>query len=214
VSGTSAARCWIARTLSPNCGAGKTGSAHEVAPAPGVRHGREPRARGAGRISRLAGNPTKPPRAEQARPKTSCAPRNARSGRDIYTSFRDGLADPSCPSGGSPRWKQHFANAPRRMASANDDVLPLFGYVVDAVREADLPTEYALIPFVESGYKPARAARAARRAVAVHRDHRAQPRRPMRAGYDGRLSPVDSTRAAVRYLKTCTACSPATGAWR
>src|SRR3546814_20155696 len=25
---------------------------------------------------------------------------------------------------------------------------------------------------------------------------------PMRAGFDGRLSPVESTRAAVRYLKT------------
>jgi membrane-bound lytic murein transglycosylase D len=81
--------------------------------------------------------------------------------------------------------------------------MPLFGYVVDAVRAAGLPTEYALIPFVESGYKPgARSASGPAglwQMIAVTaRDHAV----PIRAGYDGRLSPVDSTRAAVRYLKT------------
>ena len=142
-------------------------------------------------------------RAQQSPGDDLLAPRNARSGRDIYASFREGLADPTCPTGGSPRWKQHFANAPRRMASANDDVLPLFGYVVDAVREADLPTEYALIPFVESGYRagarsPSGPAGLWQFIQTTARNHNV----PMRAGYDGRLSPVDSTRAAVRYLKT------------
>ena len=82
-------------------------------------------------------------------------------------------------------------------------MLPLFGYVVDALRAASLPTEYALIPFVESGYKPG--ARSAggpaglwQMIAVTARNHAV----PMRAGYDGRLSPVDSTRAAVRYLKT------------
>jgi membrane-bound lytic murein transglycosylase D len=130
-------------------------------------------------------------------------PATTRSGRDIYESFRDGLADPECPSGGSTRWKKHFANAPRRMASANDDVLPLFGYVVDAVREAHLPTEYALIPFVESGYRPGARSPSGPAGLwqfitITARNHQV----PMREGYDGRLSPVDSTRAAVRYLKT------------
>ncbi|WP_052116303.1 lytic transglycosylase domain-containing protein [Noviluteimonas dokdonensis] len=147
--------------------------------------------------------PKTPPAAQQAPSDDVLAPRNARSGRDIYADFRAGLADPSCPTGGSPRWKQHFANAPRRMASANDDVLPLFGYVVDAVREAHLPTEYALIPFVESGYRagarsPSGPAGLWQFIGTTARNHDV----PMRTGYDGRLSPVDSTRAAVRYLKT------------
>ncbi|MCC8362074.1 transglycosylase SLT domain-containing protein [Lysobacter sp. A6] len=134
---------------------------------------------------------------------SSGLPSNMRSGRDIYASFRDGLADPGCPSGGSVRWKQHFAAAPRRMASPNDDVLPLFGYVVDAVREAHLPTEYALIPFVESGYRPGARSPSGPTGLwqfiaVTAKNHNV----PMRAGYDGRLSPVDSTRAAVRYLKT------------
>src|SRR3546814_15834270 len=59
--------------------------------------------------------------------------------------FREGLADPSCGPDTSERWQRHFAAAPKRLASSDDNVLPLFGYVVDALREAHLPTEYALI---------------------------------------------------------------------
>ncbi|RYE93579.1 MAG: hypothetical protein EOO78_26885, partial [Oxalobacteraceae bacterium] len=78
-----------------------------------------------------------------------------RNGREIYESFRAGLADPTCDAAAtSARWKKHFGHAPGQLARVNDDLLPLFGYVVDALRDADLPTEFALIPFVESGYKP------------------------------------------------------------
>jgi membrane-bound lytic murein transglycosylase D len=126
-----------------------------------------------------------------------------RNGRDIYAEFRAGLADPTCDTHSSQRWRDLYANAPARMASPGSDVLPLFGYVVDALRDANLPTEFALIPFVESGYRPdARSAGGPAglwQMIAVTaRDHHV----PMRAGYDGRLSPVDSTQAAVRYLKT------------
>lgn len=134
---------------------------------------------------------------------SAVAPITTRSGREIYQRFRDGLADPACPTGSSPRWRAHFAAAPKRLASQGDDVLPLFGYVVDAVREASLPTEYALIPFVESGYKPGARSPGGPAGLwqfiaLTARNHQV----PVRPGYDGRLSPVDSTRAAVRYLKT------------
>lgn len=126
-----------------------------------------------------------------------------RNGREIYQRFREGLADPTCEAGASARWRQHFATAPKRLAASNDDTLPLFGYVVDALREAHLPTEYALIPFVESGYKPGARSAAGpaglwQMIAITARNHRV----PIRDGYDGRLSPVDSTQAAVRYLKT------------
>lgn len=127
-----------------------------------------------------------------------------RSGLDIYRRFREHLADPSCEGDAiSARWRQHFASAPKKLSNPDSDVLPLFGYVVDALIEADLPTEFALIPFVESGYQPgARSASGPAglwQFIAVTaRNHQV----PVRAGYDGRLSPVDSTRAAVRYLKT------------
>lgn len=126
-----------------------------------------------------------------------------RNGREIYRRFRDGLADQTCEPGVSARWRQHFAHAPRRLASKDDDLLPLFGYVVDTLRENHLPTEYALIPFVESGYRPGARSAAGpaglwQMIAITARNHRV----PMREGYDGRLSPVESTQAAVRYLKT------------
>ena len=145
--------------------------------------------------------PTRPPPTPEAQ-LVSVAPATTRSGREIYQRFRDGLADKTCGDS-SPRWRKHFAATPTRMATRSDDVLPLFGYVVDALREAHLPTEYALIPFVESGYKPGARSPSGPAGLwqfiaITARNHSV----PMRAGYDGRLSPVDSTKAAVRYLKT------------
>jgi len=131
-------------------------------------------------------------------------PSATRSGREIYQRFRDGLANPHCETGSSSsRWRQHFAGAPGRMVARNDDLLPLFGYVVDALREASLPTEYALIPFVESGYKPGARSPSGpaglwQMIALTARNHHV----PISKNYDGRLSPVDSTKAAVRYLKT------------
>lgn len=127
-----------------------------------------------------------------------------RNGHQIFASFREGLAMAQCDADAtSPRWRKQFAHAPSRLGNVEDDALPLFGYVVDELRAAGLPTEFALIPFVESGYRPG-----ARNAsgpaglwqfiATTARNHRV----PMESGYDGRLSAVDSTRAAVRYLKT------------
>ncbi|MDC7805595.1 transglycosylase SLT domain-containing protein [Luteimonas sp BLCC-B24] len=126
-----------------------------------------------------------------------------RNGQDIYRRFLDGLADQDCSDDASARWRSHFGHVPRQLTSRNNDVLPLFGYVVDAMREAHLPTEYALIPFIESGYRPgARSASGPAglwQFIAVTaRNHEI----PIRPGYDGRLSPADATTAAVRYLKT------------
>ncbi|MEN5209510.1 transglycosylase SLT domain-containing protein [Stenotrophomonas terrae] len=127
-----------------------------------------------------------------------------RNGREIFANFREGLAAPQCDAEAtSARWRKQFSHAPSRLGNVEDDALPLFGYVVDELRAANLPTEFALIPFVESGYRPG-----ARNAsgpaglwqfiATTARNHRV----PMEKGYDGRLSAVDSTRAAVRYLKT------------
>ena len=125
-----------------------------------------------------------------------------RSGSEIYAAFEDGLAEPGCEAGASPRWRAHYANTAGRLANARDDALPLFGYVVDAMRAENLPTEYALIPFVESRYHPE--ARSDGGPAGLWQMISITARRQgvaMRTGYDGRLSPVESTRAAVRYLK-------------
>jgi membrane-bound lytic murein transglycosylase D len=138
--------------------------------------------------------------AQQAAAETPVATRN---GLEIYARFREGLADPTCDPQASARWREHFSAAPTRLVSRDDNVLPLFGYVVDALRAASLPTEYALIPFVESGYRPGARSSAGPaglwQMIAVTARHHKVAIQP---GYDGRLSPVESTQAAVRYLKT------------
>lgn len=131
-------------------------------------------------------------------------PPSVRNGQDIFASFREGLAEPTCDAEAtSPRWQKQFAHAPARLANQNDDALVLFGYVVEELRKASLPTEFALIPFVESGYRPNARSGAGPAGLwqfiaSTARNHRV----PMSEGYDGRLSAVDSTQAAVRYLKT------------
>lgn len=129
---------------------------------------------------------------------------SSRNGQQIFADFLDGRADTGCDVRASnPRWEQHFSKAPARLADQDADVLPLFGYVIDQLRAADLPTEFALIPFIESGYRPD--ARSGKGPVGMWqfisttaRDHEVSVGRH----YDGRLSAVDSTTAAVRYLKT------------
>ena len=131
---------------------------------------------------------------------TSVAPR---TGLSVLQAFRDGLADPSCEGEVSDRWRRHFASAPSKLSQPGSDVMPLFAYVVDALRASHLPTEYALIPFVESGYKPGARSPSGPAGLwqfiaLTARNHKIQ----VDSAYDGRYSPVDSTRAAVRYLRT------------
>ncbi|MEG2806211.1 transglycosylase SLT domain-containing protein [Stenotrophomonas sp.] len=131
-------------------------------------------------------------------------PVSVRNGQEIFASFREGLSEPTCNAEAtSPRWQKQFAHAPSRLANQDDDALVLFGYVVEELRKSDLPTEFALIPFVESGYRPnarngSGPAGLWQFIATTAKNHRVQ----MTAGYDGRLSAVDSTQAAVRYLKT------------
>jgi membrane-bound lytic murein transglycosylase D len=142
------------------------------------------------------------PKAGDASPEVDGAGERATRGLDIYESFRAGLAEPECGNA-QARWSRHFAQAPERLGNPDSDTLALFGHVVGALREAQLPTEFALIPFIESGYAPAARSKAGPAGLwqfigITARNHglRIEP------GYDARLSPADSTRAAVRYLKT------------
>lgn len=130
------------------------------------------------------------------------APASPVTGRQVFETFRAGLAEPTCPAAPS-RWMRQYAHAPQKLAGRGDNTLAVFSHVVESLRSAGLPTEYALIPFVESGYNPAARSPAGPAGLwqmigSTARNHRV----PMRPGYDGRMSAIDSTRAAVRYLKT------------
>ncbi|AKC85744.1 transglycosylase SLT domain-containing protein [Pseudoxanthomonas suwonensis] len=143
-----------------------------------------------------------PPAAAQGDHIVLPPPPSTATGLSIYDAFRGGLAEPQCGNA-QPRWHKHFAHAPRRLGDPGSDTLALFGHVVETLREARLPTEFALIPFIESGYAPGARSKAGPAGLwqfigvtARHHGLRIEP------GYDARLSPAESTRAAVQYLKT------------
>ena len=120
----------------------------------------------------------------------------------ISSRFWDNLADPEC--GKAPRrWRSHYGDVPRRLRSPREQRLRSdFAAVLQALDEAGLPSEFALIPFVESRYRAN--ARSPGGQVGLWQFTAATARRnglAIRSGHDERLDPAASTRAAVRYLK-------------
>ena len=89
--------------------------------APGVRPCREPRARGAGRIGDAAQEipNSLPPPPRQTPADDLLAPRN-RAQRPRRSTPASAKASPirAARPAAAQRWRKHFANAPRRMASA------------------------------------------------------------------------------------------------
>lgn len=129
----------------------------------------------------------------------SSAP-HTRSGGEIMQRFHAGLADDDCRKASS-RWRTHYARAAEHLADRDEMALALFGYVLDEVREAGLPSEFALIPFVESRYRADARSKGGpaglwQFTVGTARRHELR----VQGRIDERLSVIASTEAAVRYL--------------
>jgi membrane-bound lytic murein transglycosylase D len=104
------------------------------------------------------------------------------------------------------RWARIYTRSPRRFAASWDRAMPFLLLVVDEIERRDLPAEFAMLPYVESGYEP----------VAARGDHAAGMWQLMpdtargeglviTADYDARLDATASTNAALglvaRYEK-------------
>lgn len=126
---------------------------------------------------------------------------------DVMTSgqvldrLRARLSTPTCIVGpNNTRWRHKYAHYPPRFAEEVQATLPSMLVVLDEIERRKLPGEFALIPIVESWYNPdARFFGAAgiwQLLAQTARDNGAT----VIGGYDGRLSLLDSTRAALTYL--------------
>ena len=123
-----------------------------------------------------------------------------RSGGELLREFERGLADRGCADA-SPRWRRHYASAATRLADDDEVALTLFAYVLDEVRNAGLPSEFALIPFVETRFNPEVRSRSGPAGLWQFTAASARRNGIMVApGRDGRMSAVSSTRAAVKHL--------------
>jgi membrane-bound lytic murein transglycosylase D len=141
---------------------------------------------------------------EHAGPPAAAAPTPAmRSGQEVFARLRRGLSPNACDAGSnSARWRQRYAGSPTTFARRIESVLPLIDFVSTEVERAGLPAEFTFIPLVESWYQPGAVGPGGptgmwQMIASTARNHGIH----IRAGYDGRLSPVESTRAALSYLK-------------
>lgn len=74
---------------------------------------------------------------------------------DLWQQMRDGFAMPGCDyTPGIQYWIGRYAASPRRFASTLADMLPAIDYTHRQMRKAGLPSEFALLPIVESHYRP------------------------------------------------------------
>lgn len=120
----------------------------------------------------------------------------------ISTQFWKRAADADC--GKSPlRWRIHYGDIPRRLRNSHEAQLRLhLAEALLALDHAGLPSEFALIPFIESRYRPN--ARSPGGQVGLWQFTAATARRnglSVSPGHDQRLDAGASTRAAVGYLR-------------
>jgi membrane-bound lytic murein transglycosylase D len=74
---------------------------------------------------------------------------------DVYVRLRARLSDPHCDgSEAQQRWLRLYAPRSDRFARQLEPMLPLLDYVLGEIEARDLPGEFALIPIVESHYRP------------------------------------------------------------
>ena len=125
-----------------------------------------------------------------------------RSGQEVFARLRRGLSPNACEAGGnSARWRKRYAGSPATFSRRIESVLPMIDFVATEVERAGLPAEFTFIPLVESWYQPGAIGVGGPAGMwqmigTTAKNHGIH----IRAGYDGRLSPVESTRAALSYL--------------
>ncbi len=125
-------------------------------------------------------------------------------GADVFERINKGKSPGACVAGSnSSRWRKRYAASPAAFARHLEQILPLLDFVSVEVERSGLPSEFAFIPLVESWYKPEAMGPGGPAGMwqmisSTARNHGVH----IQPGYDGRLSPVESTRAALSYLKT------------
>ena len=131
------------------------------------------------------------------------APANGH-GEDVFARIKRNLSTQTCSTdSNSKRWRKSYASDPVAFASHLERILPLIDFVSSEVERSGLPAEFVFIPLVESWYKPDAIGHGGPAGMwqmisSTARNHGIH----ITPGYDGRLSPVESTRAALSYLKT------------
>jgi membrane-bound lytic murein transglycosylase D len=100
------------------------------------------------------------------------------------------------------RWARRYTSSPRRFVASWDRALPFLLIVIDELERRNLPGEFAMLPYVESGYEPI-AARGDRPAGMwqLDPDTAREEGLVINADYDARLDVAASTTAALALIE-------------
>lgn len=121
---------------------------------------------------------------------------------DLWHRIRDGFAFPPLSNKYVGYYTRWYANQPKYIARLVTRAQPYLFYIVEEIEKRDLPTEIALLPAIESAFKPTAYSRA--HAVGLWQFIPSTARRyhlKMNWWYDARRDVVESTRAALDYLE-------------
>lgn len=131
-------------------------------------------------------------------------PKRIDTGAEVFDRMSAGFSAPICVKGQHNRhWRKRYAGHPASFAREIEKILPLMAYVLEEVERRGLPAEFVLLPIVESWYRPEAIGPGGpagmwQMIASTARNHGIR----IQDGYDGRLSPVESTDAALDYLET------------
>ncbi|SAI73240.1 membrane-bound lytic murein transglycosylase D [Bordetella ansorpii] len=122
--------------------------------------------------------------------------------RDAWDRIRRGFAIPNLNTDLSQQWTDYYASHPEAVQRMAQRAGKYLYYIVDEINRRGLPTELALLPFVESAYNPTALSRAQASglwqfvpATGTHYNLKQDWWR------DERRDPIASTNAALDYLE-------------
>lgn len=124
--------------------------------------------------------------------------------QDLWSQIRAGFQLPANDNRLSVRvWTQYYATHTKHLSASLKRAQPFLWHVVQQVKKRNIPTEIALLPIVESGYKPAAKSYAGASGMWQFMPATAKDMQLRQDWwYDGRNDPTASTDAALNYLQS------------
>lgn len=121
--------------------------------------------------------------------------------RDIWDRIRRGFAIPNLHGERVDYWTNYYAAHPQSVERMSQRASKYLYYIVDALNQRGLPTELALLPFVESAYDPTALSRSQASGLWQFIPTTGQHFKLTQDWWrDQRRDPVASTQAALDYL--------------
>ncbi|MDE2504279.1 MAG: transglycosylase SLT domain-containing protein, partial [Burkholderiales bacterium] len=135
-------------------------------------------------------------------PRTRLDPEDDAARSDLWERVRAGMSMPNIDNELVHKWEQWYAHDPAYVQRMTERGARYLYYIVDEVQRRGMPTELALLPFIESGYNPratshARASGMWQFMPQTGRDFELR----QNLFRDDRRDVLSSTRAALDYLQ-------------